>query len=43
MTDREEDRYPEDSLAVGKGILFGVLFGALLWAGIIACVWYWLL
>lgn len=37
-----DDSSREDQLAVGKGIAYGILFGTLLWAGIIGIVWYWL-
>ena len=41
MWDRE-DSYPEDYLAVGKGIVYGVLFGTMLWGIIIGSVVLWL-
>lgn len=34
----QEDWYRDDSLRVGRGIVFGVVFGTLIWAVIIGCV-----
>lgn len=41
MRDREEP-HREDPMSVGRGIFFGVLFGAVMWAGILGAIWYWL-
>lgn len=30
-----EDAYEDDQMAVGKGLLVGVVFGSLIWAAII--------
>jgi hypothetical protein len=35
-----DDAYQEDNLAVGKGLIVGVVFGSLIWAAIIAGVVY---
>ncbi|GGI46196.1 hypothetical protein GCM10008018_15910 [Paenibacillus marchantiophytorum] len=35
-----EDAYQEDHLSVGKGLIVGVLFGSLIWVGIIAGIVY---
>lgn len=34
----QDDRYGEESLGVGRGIVYGLVFGILLWAGIIGFV-----
>lgn len=31
-----EDAYHDDQLSAGKGLILGVVFGSLIWAGIIA-------
>lgn len=36
----QDDRFREDPLAVGRGIVYGVLIGAVLWAVILGAVWY---
>jgi hypothetical protein len=40
MYDREDGYNREDPLAVGRGIAFGLLFGTLIWAGILGAVFY---
>lgn len=36
----DEDKvYGEDPLGIGRGIIYGVVFGAVLWAIIIGGVW----
>lgn len=35
-----EDAYQDDPMSVGKGLIVGVLFGSLIWAGIIAGIVY---
>jgi hypothetical protein len=40
MRDREEP-YHEDPLAVGRGIVYGVVFGSLMWILILASFWFW--
>jgi hypothetical protein len=37
-----EDRYDEDPMAVGRGIVFGLAFGTVLWLIILGLIWYWL-
>jgi hypothetical protein len=37
-----EDPYEEDPLAVGRGIVFGLLLGTILWLVILGSIWYWL-
>ncbi|WP_264373551.1 hypothetical protein [Paenibacillus psychroresistens] len=40
MRDREEP-YQEDPMAVGRGMVFGVVFGTILWTFILVAIWYW--
>lgn len=35
-----EDAYQDDQLSIGKGLIVGVVFGSLIWAGIIAGIVY---
>jgi hypothetical protein len=37
-----EDPYEEDPMAVGRGIVFGLVFGTILWLIILGLIWYWL-
>jgi hypothetical protein len=37
-----EDPYEDDPMAVGRGIVFGVLFGTILWLLILGLIWFWL-
>jgi hypothetical protein len=37
-----EDPYEDDPMAVGRGIVFGLVFGATLWLIILGVIWYWL-
>lgn len=41
MLDQDES-LPDDHMAVGKGIAYGVLFGTILWACIIGGFIWWL-
>jgi hypothetical protein len=41
MRDHEEP-FQENPVAVGRGIVFGILFGTFLWAIILGLVWFWL-
>jgi hypothetical protein len=41
MRDREEP-YQEDPMAVGRGLVFGIVIGTILWAFIIVAIWFWL-
>jgi hypothetical protein len=41
MRDREEP-YQEDPTAVGRGIVFGLVFGTILWTLILVAIWFWL-
>lgn len=36
----QDDRVPEDTLSVGKGIAYGILFGSILWAVLIGAFWF---
>jgi hypothetical protein len=42
MHDHEDPFEENPPLAVGRGIVFGLLFGTLLWAIILGLVWFWL-
>jgi hypothetical protein len=35
-----EDAYQDDQLSIGKGLIVGIVFGSLFWAGIIAGIVY---
>jgi hypothetical protein len=35
-----DDAYQDDQMAVGRGLAFGILFGSLIWAVIIAAAVY---
>lgn len=35
-----DDAYQEDRLSIGKGLIVGVVFGSLIWAGIITGIVY---
>ncbi|WP_269432527.1 hypothetical protein [Gordoniibacillus kamchatkensis] len=35
-----EDAYHDDHLAIGRGVVFGVVFGTVLWGIIIAAIVY---
>ncbi|MGG1514074.1 hypothetical protein ABE504_01575 [Paenibacillus oryzisoli] len=35
-----EDAYQDEQMSMGRGLLIGVLFGALMWAAIIAGIVY---
>jgi hypothetical protein len=37
-----EDPYEEDPTAVGRGIVFGLVIGTILWLLILGLIWYWL-
>jgi hypothetical protein len=37
-----EDPYEEDPMAVGRGMVFGLLFGTILWLIILGLIWLWL-
>ncbi|MFC0213233.1 hypothetical protein ACFFK0_12365 [Paenibacillus chartarius] len=37
-----EDAYGDDQMAVGRGVVFGVIFGTVLWGIIIAAVAFFL-
>lgn len=41
MEDREKPVH-EEVLAVGRGIVYGILFGVLIWAVIIGGIYIWL-
>lgn len=41
MLDRDDSSYREDSLGVFRGLMFGVLIGAVLWAVLIGAAYYW--
>ncbi|CAN7279599.1 hypothetical protein [Paenibacillus sp. LjRoot56] len=35
-----EDAYQDEHMSIGKGLIVGVAFGSLIWAGIIAGIVY---
>lgn len=35
-----EDGYQDEHVSIGKGLIVGVVFGSLIWAGIIAGIVY---
>jgi hypothetical protein len=41
MRDRD-DQLEDDPSAMGRGMVYGMLFGFLLWGLIIGFLWYWL-
>lgn len=42
MTDNKEPEEKENPLSFGKGIVYGLFFGGLLWVAILIGLWFWL-
>jgi hypothetical protein len=39
---QQDDWNPNDMLGVGRGIVYGLVFGSLLWAAVIGAIVLWL-